>query len=126
MSTTAKPKTMNVKSKSFWLSYDFGLRGNYNGLFNFLDNFNAKECGNGLSYFIYDNPNLLNIEELLKKLQSEIMEKVAPSDSDRIYIIWKNDEMAIKGKFLFGKRKQAPWIGYGDRSTGDDTSDSAI
>jgi hypothetical protein len=104
--------------KSFWLNYDFGLRGNYNGLFTFLDNNEAIECGNGLAYFTFSNPNKLTLDELIKKITSELAELVIPSPSDRIYLIWRDDSgtsTKVKGKFIFGDRKTAPWNGYGNK-----------
>jgi hypothetical protein len=106
---------MNNKKKSFWLSYDFGLRGNYTGLFTFLDNHDAIDCGNGLAYFLYDNPSNLNSENLVDKIKLELSDLVAPSPSDRVYMIWRDEESTtskVKGKFIFGNRKAAAWNGY--------------
>jgi hypothetical protein len=33
---------------------------------------------------------------------------------DRIYIIWSENQK-MKGQFLFGKRKSAPWVGFGSQ-----------
>jgi hypothetical protein len=107
---------MIPQKKSFWLDYDLGLRGNYTGLFNFLDNYNAIECGSGLAYFVYENPRGLTDEDLLEELKKEIEAAVTPASSDRIYIIWRT-ETQVKGRFLFGNRKAAPWTGYGDRAS---------
>ncbi len=101
--------------KSFWLSYDFGLRGNYSGLFTFLDNHGAIDCGNGLAYFMYNNPQKLDSEKLVEKIKSELLELVVPSPSDRVYMIWKDEvgnTSKVKGKFIFGNRKTAAWNGY--------------
>jgi len=114
-----------IKKKSFWLSYDFGLRGNYSGLFNFLDNWNAIECGNGLAYFVYENAKLLENDRLIEKIKLELKGLINPSEKDRIYIIWK-DGNKVRGKFLFGSRKQAPWFGYGDKFIADNENEEAI
>jgi hypothetical protein len=107
---------MASKKKSIWLTYDFGLKGNYAALFTFLDNHKAIECGNGTAYFIYKNENNLNSEELINQLKNELQEIVNPSSSDRIYAIWRNDDTTnatVKGRFLFGgRRNTAPWNGY--------------
>ena len=101
------------KKKTIWMTYDLGLRGNYSALFTFLDNHKAIECGNGTAYFLYENENNLNSEDLIQKLKNELEEMVAPSTSDRIYIIWRdNENSGVKGRFLFGSRKTPPWVGY--------------
>ena len=119
---------MAAKKKSIWLSYDFGLKGNYSALFTFLDNNKAIDCGNGLAYFNYENKDDLTDEALLEKLKKELSEAVNPSPSDRIYVIWREDDnnaTAMKGKFLFGKRKAPAWNGYA--TIGDDNKiDEAI
>ncbi len=117
---------MAIKKKSVWLTYDFGLKGNYSALFTFLDNNNAIDCGNGLAYFLYDNNEMLKSEELIEKLKAELKEKVAPSSSDRIYVIWRDDDKhSVKGKFLFGNRKTPAWNGYSTKVS-DKFEDEAI
>ena len=102
---------METKKKSIWLTYDFGLKGNYAALFTFLDNHKAIECGNGSAYFMYENEKGLNTDDLIEELKQELEEIIAPSSSDRIYVIWKDDNK-VKGRFLFGSRKTPPWNGY--------------
>jgi len=119
---------MAVKMKSIWLCYDFGLKGNYAALFTFLDNHDAIDCGNGLAYFKYENKDFLKSEELIKKLESELKELISPSASDRIYVIWRNDDKTVatvKGRFLFGNRKTPPWNGYATKD-GDGQEEEAI
>jgi len=109
---------MGSKKKAIWLSYDFGLKSNYSELFTFLDNYKAKDCGNGLAYFIYDNEGMLSSDALIDKLKAEINDVVKPSVSDRIYVIWKDDEksvLSVKGRFIFGARKAPIWNGYSNR-----------
>ena len=40
-----------------WMSYDLGVSGDYEGLYAWLDDHNAKECGNSVAWvfsFSYD------------------------------------------------------------------------
>lgn len=39
------------KDQTIWLSYDLGLKGDYPGLYAFLDAQEARECGEGLAFF---------------------------------------------------------------------------
>lgn len=119
---------MALKKKSIWLSYDFGLKGNYSALFTFLDNYGAIDCGNGLAYLKYDNKSQLNSEKLIESLQKEIMETVSPTSADRIYVIWRDDDESnakVKGKFIFGSRKTPAWNGYSTKK-GSDQEDEAV
>ena len=34
----------------FWLSYDLGINGDYDGLYRWLDRQGAKECGSSMAY----------------------------------------------------------------------------
>ncbi len=84
----------------YWLSFDLGLQGNYEALYVWLDNLRAKECGDGVATFESEKTR----EQLADEL-SEILEKKA-----RIYII----NMKQGGKFILGKRKVAPWLGFAE------------
>jgi len=103
--------------KGIWISYDFGLKGDYTGLFTWLDNHKAVECGSGLAFFRYDTSTLettIQTKVLINKISADLKEYVKLSKSDRLYIIWKDDETKkIKGEFISGSRKQSPWEGYG-------------
>ena len=106
---------MATSKKSIWITYDLGLRGNYSALFTFLDNHKAIECGDGSAYFIYENEKKLTSEDLIEQLKLELEKIITPSSSDRIYVIWRDDDKSaasVKGRFLFGSRKTPPWNGY--------------
>ena len=34
-----------MKTSTIWISYDLGVRGDYEGLYAWLDSHGAKECG---------------------------------------------------------------------------------
>jgi hypothetical protein len=108
------------KKKSFWLSYDLGLKGDYEGLFSFLDNVAGVECVNNLAYFNYE----CTTDDYPNEIKNRIKEEVNIDKNDRFYLIWKNEAGAIKGRFLFGGRKRSPWEGFGRVIAGDE-SDTA-
>ena len=115
--------------KGIWISYDFGLKGDYTGLFTWLDNHQAVECGNGSAFISYDIGSLGisdDSEKLVETISSDIKEYVKLSKSDRLYIVWKDSNTdKIKGEFISGSRKQAPWEGYG-KLKGVSQTDSAL
>lgn len=43
-----------MMKKTIWLSYDFGVKGDYESLYAWLDNHGAKECGNNSAALEYD------------------------------------------------------------------------
>ena len=91
-----------------WLSYDLGLKADYEILYSWLDNHGAKECGESVAVFTYESK-----EDFVKELKDELWKIVGPlGKRDRIYIIWFEGRKT-KGRFLFGSRKAAPWAGYG-------------
>ena len=108
--------------KAIWLSYDLGIGGDYDHLYEWLDNNNAIECGDSVAFFRMKFPKNASDETIIEKLQKEIKENIniEPKRS-RIYCIRKDSETgAIKGSFLFGSRKGNPWDGYGSKDTSDD------
>lgn len=95
--------------KTFWISYDLGIRGDYTGLYSWLDKLDAKECGDSIA--------VIKVKingEIVSTLKRELKKKVKLSKTDRIYLINRdNTTGTVKGNFLFGGRKRAPWEGYG-------------
>lgn len=97
--------------KSFWLSYDLGLKGDYKGLYTFLDSVEAKECGDSVAFFKKDYT-----DNFLEELKNDLKNAMNLSATDRIYVIHSDistkNVREGKGKFLFGGRKRSPWEGY--------------
>jgi hypothetical protein len=105
------------KIKGIWISYDFGLKGDYSGLYKWLDNHKAIECGIGLAFIKYEVISESSDFKIVDEISEKLKESVKLSKSDRVYIIWKDDiEDKVKGRFLNGNRKQSPWEGYGNLS----------
>ena len=99
-----------MKKEYFWLSYDLGLKGDYQGLYTWLDNLGAKECGDSIA-FIQDYSYS---QDLSKEINSDLEKHVHLKVSDRIYIIRRNPEGLFQGIFIRGNRKnESPWNGYG-------------
>lgn len=97
------------KKKTFWFSYDLGIKGNYNSLYNWLDKYKAKECGDSIAVFEFvcktDNPR--------EEIKKDLLKNVKFSKTDRIYLIWRDDtKQSSSGAFIIGHRKPAPWEGY--------------
>ena len=46
-------KVIGMATKVYWLSYDLGVGGDYDGLYAWLDDHNAKPCGQSVAFFAY-------------------------------------------------------------------------
>ncbi|MDR1553115.1 MAG: hypothetical protein LBS69_06605 [Prevotellaceae bacterium] len=101
---------------SIWLSYDLGIRGDYSGLYQWLDNLDAVECGNNVAFFKMNIDN----EDLIEKLKSEISKNVEVKNGERFYVIYKKADGKYAGKYIFGNRKANPWEGYKQKPTNED------
>jgi len=97
-----------ITKKAFWISYDLGLKGDYSGLYTWLDTVKAKECGDSIAFFTKEYKG--NLIEAIKK---DILKFAKLNKTDRVYLIYlENETGKVKGIFLFGGRKRAPWEGF--------------
>jgi hypothetical protein len=103
--------------KSIWLSYDLGVRGDYSGLYQWLDNADAVECGNNNAFFKMD---VEATEDVIEKLKSEISKNVDIKNGERFYVIYKKADGKCAGKYIFGNRKANPWTGYKQKPANED------
>ena len=95
---------------TIWLSYDLGVSGDYEGIYSWLENHGAKECGSSVAF-------LKNYEfegDLLESLKADVEEAVTLNRRSRIYVIF-SDDGRTRGRYLVGKRKSPPWTGFGDQ-----------
>ncbi len=101
-------------SSTVWISYDLGVRGDYEGLYAWLDNNEAKECGSSIAVLKYKHD-----DDLIEKIRKELESAVDINKNTRIYVVYR-DRITNKnrGKFIFGARKAAPWVGFGSSARG--------
>ena len=90
-----------------WISFDLGIQGDYENLYSWLDTYEAQECGNNVAGIHYEYET-----DLISELKQELKNKVILKESDRIYVVYKDNKGIYKGKFIFGLRKPAPWRGF--------------
>ena len=100
-----------------WLSFDLGVSGDYEGMYAWLDDRDAKECGSNVAcfWFAWD-------EDLPESLKTAIEGAVSLNKRSRVYIIYQ-DEKKLRGRYIIGKRKSAPWEGYGAYEEHEDEQD---
>jgi len=92
--------------KRYWLVFDVGLSASYDKLFAWLDKHDAKECGDNIATFL-SNKSFQTLEKDLQRI-------LRASRGMRAYLIGKKDTSGgITGRFVFGRRKDAPWAGFG-------------
>ena len=97
---------------AIWISYDLGVSGDYEGMYEWLDDHCATECGSSFSFV---NEHDHDGDDLLQALKRDIQGSVEIGKRSRIYVLRRIDGRE-KGSFLFGRRKGAPWKGYGHQS----------
>ena len=108
---TKKTKIEKKMKKAVWISYDLGIKGDYQGLYSWLDDHKAVECGNSIAYIQFEVKT-----DLIKELTEELNLNVDFKAGDRVYIVRREVDglkTSIKGSFIKGKRKSNPWEGYG-------------
>ena len=97
--------------RTIWLSYDLGVGGDFEGLYSWLDNHGAKECGSSIAFI----PGYEFRGDLPDYLKRDIKEAVNLGKRSRIYVIYQADGL-MRGKYLIGRRKGSPWTGFGDQT----------
>ena len=88
----------------YWLAFDLGLRGNYEELYGWLDAVGAEECGENIATF--------RSTKTREQISQELSSILGSDRSVRVYLI----SMQQGGKFILGKRKDSPWIGYSQQA----------
>ena len=92
-----------------WLSYDLSVAGDYRNLYEWLDNKDAKECGDSVAFLSFDHPDA----DPRNALRDELQRSVAlDGKKDRIYALVSTTGKT-RGSFIIGRRKSPPWAGYG-------------
>src|SRR5205823_3138363 len=94
--------------QGIWLSFDLGVKGDYESLYKWLDARNASECGDSVAYLVFEfEANV--VTEVSNSLHSNI--KMDPTS--RFYL-WAQgpEDKAVNGRFIIGARKAPPWTGY--------------
>jgi hypothetical protein len=91
-----------------WLSYDLGVDGDYDGLYQWLDRHEAVECGDSCASFLYTSGN----RAVSDAIKSELKKSMKLRPRDRVYLVFHARDGKIFGRFVLGGRKAAPWAGY--------------
>ena len=97
-----------MQQSTIWLSYDLGVKGDYDILYQWLDEHESKECGDSIAVLPFEYK-----QDLLDELSESLKGSIEFEDGNRIYVIYRlKGEQKVKGKFIVGRRKPAPWKGY--------------
>lgn len=105
--------------RAIWLTYDLGVKGDYQNLYAWLDDHKAIECGNNLAFFKYKAESK-DDTALMEQLRKDLQDKVNFLPGNRIYVMrrkeGKDGDVQSVGSFIIGKRKANPWEGYGQEN----------
>lgn len=100
------------KNVTVWLSFDLGIRGDYEGLYGWLDEHDAMECGDAIAVFTYPVTH-----DPAAEIAADLKQRVHLDKRSRLYLIYRDQTTnKNKGAFLFGGRKAPPWSGFGQTS----------
>ena len=99
-----------------WLSFDLGLRGDYEGMYAWLDQHRAKECGEGVAFLSYSHDGAT----LPEKLKADLDKSLTFDKRSRVYVIWRDKTHRMKGRFIVGSRRAAPWVGTAPGAAAED------
>ena len=113
-----------MKKLRIWLSYDLGIRGDYEGLYKWLDEHDAVETGNSCASFWFDSKD--NNDDTIKKTLLREWRCFETNKNTRMYVIRKsimNGKELMRGGFLIGARRGNPWEGYADKESDDDSEE---
>ena len=115
-------QTTKDNSFRFFLNYDLNFNGDYDGLYKWLDDHNAKNCGQNFCEFTYslrenDNTQPLKAvaKDTLKELESDLTKSMSLKRGDRIFLIGVMPDGMSFGGFLTGDYGPKPWAGYGEK-----------
>lgn len=104
---------------TIWISFDLGVRGDYEGLYAWLDNQGARECGDSVAYLKYQCDG-----DLLEALKKDLEESIEITKKTRIYITYRDPNTGkMNGNFLIGGRKASPWEGFAGKNKQMDTEE---
>jgi len=105
-----------MPNKLVWLVFDLGVKGDYEGLYAWLDAQGARECGDSAACFTYSYR-----DDLVTELRTQLEAAMTVDKKSRLYVVHSDPETSRpKGSFLFGKRKSAPWAGYSPAAIQED------
>jgi len=81
------------------------VRGDYEGIYEFLDTHEAKECGDSIATLRYDYKS-----DLLAELKKDLSRSVKVDRKSRVYVIYPDDKGSYKGRFLMedGRVRRGP------------------
>jgi hypothetical protein len=97
-----------VSGDTVWITFDLGARGDYKGLYSWLDAHGARECGERVAILTYPCAG-----SLPDKLKEDLKKSISIDGHTSIYVIYPDPATAEnRGTFIFGERRVPVWTGY--------------
>jgi hypothetical protein len=89
-----------------WLSFDLGIRGDLEGIYQFLGEHEAKECGSNMAAFAFTYNG-----DIATELTENLKNVVTFDKRSRVYLIYPRGGKYV-GKFIIGSRRAPPWSSF--------------
>ncbi len=106
--------------KAVFISFDLGVKGDYEGLYRWLDSLDARECGESVAFLNFEVKR-----DLLSEIRASLEGSIDVESRTRVYVIFMGKDQKMKGRFLFGQRKAPPWTGFAPKKAGEQEEDVA-
>jgi hypothetical protein len=100
-----------VARMAIWIAFDFGFDGPYEEMYRWLDKQKALECGTNVAFLLFPKSSNL-YESVLNQVQAN----VGLRPTDRVYVVCTPKSGEVKGKFIHGSRRRAPWENFAQSS----------
>jgi hypothetical protein len=59
-------------------------------------------------------------ESLPDQVKADLEKSVALDKRSRVYVIWRSQDRTMKGRFIAGTRRAAPWVGMAAGAESED------
>jgi bisphosphoglycerate-independent phosphoglycerate mutase (AlkP superfamily) len=105
--------------QAVWLTFDLGIQGDYQGLYQWLDTQQATECGDNVAFFNFEHDETRDLADQIKE---SLKPAIQEDSKTRIYVIWRQSDNGVKGRFIFGRRKAPAWAGYAPKPATEDAA----
>lgn len=105
--------------KRFWISFDLGIAGDFEGIYEWLDAHEAVECGENCASIVFETK-----ADPFKEIAAALKKAVQFRKKDRVYLIGRKPDGKQYGAFIIGRRRRSPWSGYAVTLESSDDTES--
>ena len=92
-----------MAKKRIWISFDLGVTGDYDRLYEWLDEHNAVECGNGFATLEYEFKNYTSeYNDLFTELRNDLISSPGLDDKSGVFVVMEALRLCSRSKLNVG------------------------